>query len=71
MGESAARSARPRCPLSSAYRGNNCETEVFDCKYKNGGCLHYCSQSEQTAGIVCSCADGYQLDEDGRSCNSA
>lgn len=44
-------------------------SEVFDCKYKNGGCLHYCSISEQTAGVVCSCADGYQLDEDGRSCN--
>ncbi|KAL1260309.1 hypothetical protein QQF64_008136 [Cirrhinus molitorella] len=59
------------CLCPPQYSGNNCETEVFDCKYKNGGCLHYCSQSEQTAGIVCSCADGYQLDEDGRSCNSA
>ncbi|XP_048017077.1 coagulation factor X isoform X2 [Megalobrama amblycephala] len=57
------------CLCPPQYSGRNCETEVFDCKYKNGGCLHYCSISEQTAGVVCSCADGYQLDEDGRTCS--
>uniref|UniRef100_A0A9J7YFZ0 Zmp:0000001329 n=2 Tax=Cyprinus carpio TaxID=7962 RepID=A0A9J7YFZ0_CYPCA len=57
------------CLCPPQYGGPNCQTEVFDCKFKNGGCLHYCSQSEQTAGVVCSCADSYQLDEDGRSCS--
>ncbi|KAI7801006.1 putative coagulation factor IX-like [Triplophysa rosa] len=56
------------CLCPPQYGGKNCETEVFDCKYKNGGCLHYCSISDQTSGVTCSCADGYQLEEDGRSC---
>ncbi|XP_056112664.1 coagulation factor IX [Rhinichthys klamathensis goyatoka] len=56
------------CLCPPQYSGHNCQTEVFDCRYKNGGCLHYCS-SEQTPGVVCRCADGYQLDEDQRSCN--
>ncbi|XP_051522223.1 coagulation factor IX [Myxocyprinus asiaticus] len=59
------------CLCPPQYSGKLCETEMFDCKYKNGGCLHYCSHLHQTASIVCSCADGYQLDEDGRSCNPA
>ncbi|XP_055053535.2 coagulation factor IX [Misgurnus anguillicaudatus] len=57
------------CLCPPQYSGKNCGTEVFDCKYKNGGCLHYCSNTDQTSGVTCSCADGYQLDEDGRSCN--
>ncbi|KAK7156000.1 hypothetical protein R3I94_006158 [Phoxinus phoxinus] len=56
------------CLCPPQYSGHSCQTEVFDCRYKNGGCLHYCS-SEQTPGVVCRCADGYQLDEDLRSCN--
>uniref|UniRef100_A0A673MB37 Coagulation factor VIIi n=1 Tax=Sinocyclocheilus rhinocerous TaxID=307959 RepID=A0A673MB37_9TELE len=59
------------CLCPPQYSGPICQTEVFDCKFKNGGCLHYCSRSEQTAGVVCGCADGYQLDEDGRSCSPA
>lgn len=58
------------CLCPPLYSGTNCETEVSDCKYKNGGCLHYCSQTE-TAGVECSCADGYQLDEDRHSCSPA
>ncbi|XP_043086372.1 LOW QUALITY PROTEIN: coagulation factor X [Puntigrus tetrazona] len=59
------------CLCPPRFGGTRCQTEVFDCTYKNGGCLHYCSRAEQTEGVVCGCADGYQLDEDGRSCNPA
>ncbi|KAL7825437.1 hypothetical protein AOLI_G00326440 [Acnodon oligacanthus] len=43
--------------------------KVFECEYKNGGCLHYCSDSAPTrTSVTCSCAKGYELEPDGKSC---
>lgn len=36
------------------------------CLLENGGCDHYCDEGWR--GLNCSCADGYSLDVDGRSC---
>lgn len=57
------------CLCPPRFEGQNCETEVFDCEYKNGGCLHYCSNWDRTTSVTCSCAEGYQLDEDRKGCS--
>lgn len=56
------------CLCPPRYEGKNCETEVFECEYKNGGCLHYCNNLDRTSAVSCTCADGYELEEDGQSC---
>ncbi|KAM6946077.1 coagulation factor IX [Aplochiton taeniatus] len=57
------------CLCPPPYHGKNCSTEVLECRYKNGGCLHYCTNQGQAVGVQCSCAEGYQLEEDGKSCS--
>ncbi|XP_053503854.1 coagulation factor X [Ictalurus furcatus] len=60
---------RYACVCMPRYTGKHCETEVFECEYKNGGCFHYCSDSQPVgSSVTCSCADGYVLEEDGKSC---
>ncbi|XP_066522834.1 coagulation factor X isoform X2 [Hoplias malabaricus] len=57
------------CTCPPRYIGQHCETEVFECEYKNGGCLHYCSNSALSrTSVNCSCAEGYELESDGKSC---
>lgn len=43
-------------------------TEVWECPYRNGGCMQYCRNLPGGAGVQCGCADGYELEDDGRSC---
>lgn len=38
------------------------------CQQQNGGCSQLCFQ--KVTQSVCDCAIGYQLGDDGRSCNS-
>lgn len=38
------------------------------CLLENGGCEHFCDEDEGGRRLNCSCADGYFLDVDGRSC---
>lgn len=38
------------------------------CLVDNGGCAHFCEETE--AGPKCSCADGYELDQEQVSCRS-
>ncbi|XP_062873235.1 coagulation factor IX [Trichomycterus rosablanca] len=60
------------CVCPPRYSGKHCETEVFECGYKNGGCFHYCSDSVPVGlSVTCGCADGYELDENGKSCRAA
>lgn len=44
-------------------------TEVVECHYRNGGCLQYCRDLPRGAGVQCGCADGFELESDGRSCS--
>lgn len=44
-------------------------SEVTECRYRNGGCLQYCKDLPGGAGVECDCADGYELEPDGRSCS--
>ncbi|XP_030632030.1 coagulation factor IX [Chanos chanos] len=57
------------CLCPPQYGGKHCETEVFECEYRNGGCHQYCRQTVQGAAVECSCANGYQLEPDGKSCH--
>ncbi|XP_036392544.1 coagulation factor VII [Megalops cyprinoides] len=59
------------CLCPPRYDGKLCEIEVFECEYKNGGCLQYCTSRGHTNGVQCSCAEGYRLQQDGRTCEEA
>lgn len=39
---------------------------VNSCENNNGGCSHHCEHS--TSGPVCSCNNGYRLDDDLKTC---
>ncbi|XP_014740498.1 PREDICTED: coagulation factor IX [Sturnus vulgaris] len=54
------------CWCPAGYEGKNCEID-FTCAIKNGGCKHFCSH-QPPQKVVCSCAPGYKLHEDGKSC---
>ncbi|XP_068458101.1 uncharacterized protein [Clinocottus analis] len=58
-----------QCFCAEGFEGRYCQTVVEDflkCLYQNGRCQHFCDGSG--ARRRCSCADGYQLGEDGRQC---
>ncbi|XP_047450570.1 coagulation factor IX isoform X2 [Mugil cephalus] len=57
------------CLCPPQYHGNLCQTEVLECRYRNGGCLQYCRDLAGGAGVQCGCADGFRLEADGKSCS--
>ncbi|XP_010153567.1 PREDICTED: coagulation factor IX, partial [Eurypyga helias] len=57
------------CWCPAGYEGRNCEID-FTCAIKNGGCKHFC-RHDPPHKVVCSCAAGYRLHEDGKSCEPA
>ncbi|XP_066475830.1 coagulation factor X-like [Tiliqua scincoides] len=56
------------CTCPPRYGGSLCELEKSECWYKNGGCWQYCQDIENSLHVACSCARGYTLIEDGKSC---
>uniref|UniRef100_A0A8C4PD36 Coagulation factor IX n=1 Tax=Dromaius novaehollandiae TaxID=8790 RepID=A0A8C4PD36_DRONO len=54
------------CWCPAGYEGRN----YFTCAIKNGGCKHFC-RHDPPQKVVCSCATGYKLHEDGKSCEPA
>nr|XP_057936301.1 coagulation factor IX isoform X3 [Doryrhamphus excisus]XP_057936303.1 coagulation factor IX isoform X3 [Doryrhamphus excisus] len=57
------------CLCPPRFHGETCHLEVLLCRYRNGGCLQYCTDLPGGAGVQCGCADGFQLDSDGRRCS--
>ncbi|XP_021262281.1 coagulation factor IX isoform X1 [Numida meleagris] len=57
------------CMCPPGYGGRNCEIDST-CASKNGGCEHFC-RHDPPHKAVCSCASGYKLHEDGKSCKPA
>ncbi|XP_039622095.1 coagulation factor IX-like [Polypterus senegalus] len=58
------------CWCPTGYQGKNCELEnIKRCNLDNGGCMHFCTAVSQTQ-VNCSCAMGYKLEEDGKTCTS-
>ncbi|NWR61548.1 FA7 factor, partial [Bucorvus abyssinicus] len=66
------------CICPPKFGGANCEkgeecpsvsvAEKLECWYKNGGCWQYCRDGSSAFDVVCSCAKGYTLQEDGKRC---
>uniref|UniRef100_A0A8C0X2C8 Coagulation factor X n=1 Tax=Castor canadensis TaxID=51338 RepID=A0A8C0X2C8_CASCN len=57
------------CICEEGFEGKDCEFFVRSlCSLDNGGCDQFC-QEEQNS-VVCSCASGYFLGDDGKSCIS-
>uniref|UniRef100_A0A7M4FGA1 coagulation factor Xa n=1 Tax=Crocodylus porosus TaxID=8502 RepID=A0A7M4FGA1_CROPO len=58
------------CNCLDGYQGKNCESVIPKyCKINNGDCEHFCKSEK--SNVVCSCATGYVLAEDGKSCAAA
>ncbi|KAM5145535.1 coagulation factor IX [Mantella aurantiaca] len=56
------------CWCEQGYRGKNCEFELpVTCTISNGGCQQMCRENA-VKKVICSCASGYKLKEDGQSC---
>ncbi|XP_074860697.1 vitamin K-dependent protein C [Carettochelys insculpta] len=56
------------CLCPPLFTGKVCEIERLECWYKNGGCWQYCQATAHSPGVVCSCAEGYVLGDDGKRC---
>ncbi|XP_019966667.1 coagulation factor X [Paralichthys olivaceus] len=57
------------CFCQVGYQGFNCEIVIPElCESKNGGCEHFCNVVR--GNVQCSCADGYFLASDDKSCHS-
>ncbi|XP_069390891.1 coagulation factor VII isoform X2 [Paralichthys olivaceus] len=57
------------CLCPPQFHGKTCESELLQCRYRNGGCLQYCRDQTGGAGVQCGCADGFELEPDGQSCS--
>ncbi|XP_051558021.1 coagulation factor X [Myxocyprinus asiaticus] len=57
------------CFCTAGYKGYNCEIVIPKlCESENGGCAHFCKVDK--GKVVCSCANGYTLSSNGKSCQS-
>ncbi|KAM4742753.1 coagulation factor VII [Anableps anableps] len=56
------------CLCPPRFHGKTCDSEVLECRYRNGGCLQYCQDLAGGAGVQCGCPDGFKLETDGKSC---
>ncbi|XP_015252684.1 PREDICTED: uncharacterized protein LOC107099177 [Cyprinodon variegatus] len=57
------------CYCKEGYKGFNCEIVIPKlCENENGGCEHFCRITNRN--VECSCADGYFLAADQKSCES-
>nr|XP_023958995.2 LOW QUALITY PROTEIN: coagulation factor IX-like [Chrysemys picta bellii] len=59
------------CICPPLFGGKLCEIEKFECWYKNGGCWQHCQDTAHSLRVVCSCAEGYALGDDGKRCTQS
>ncbi|XP_059183730.1 coagulation factor VII-like [Centropristis striata] len=73
-GSCSAQGSSYSCFCLPQFSGLNCELEHMavpdTCLLENGGCDHFCDEGEGGHKLNCSCADGYFLDVDERSCKA-
>ncbi|KAM8954058.1 coagulation factor IX [Pelodytes ibericus] len=59
------------CWCPQGYKGKNCELALpMICSIANGGCQQMC-KDDPAKKAVCSCASGYKLAVDGKTCEDA
>ncbi|XP_016111748.1 coagulation factor X-like [Sinocyclocheilus grahami] len=57
------------CFCQQGFKGYNCEIVIPAlCESENGGCDHFCKVENNN--VACSCAKGYELGNNGKSCQS-
>ncbi|XP_047247696.1 coagulation factor VII [Girardinichthys multiradiatus] len=56
------------CLCPPGFHGKTCNSEVSECRNRNGGCLQYCKDLTGGAGVQCGCANGFKLETDGKTC---
>ncbi|XP_068136697.1 vitamin K-dependent protein C isoform X2 [Hyperolius riggenbachi] len=58
------------CLCNEGWEGKYCAHEVIyhNCSVDNGGCAHFCTDPDDGTKRVCSCAEGYELQDDYHSC---
>ncbi|XP_006909412.1 vitamin K-dependent protein Z [Pteropus alecto] len=55
------------CTCSSGYEGRDCAFAKNECHpLRTDGCQHFCHPGQES--YMCSCAKGYKLDQDHKSC---
>uniref|UniRef100_A0A6I8S8S7 Vitamin K-dependent protein C n=1 Tax=Xenopus tropicalis TaxID=8364 RepID=A0A6I8S8S7_XENTR len=61
------------CICNEGWEGRLCKIEVeySNCSLNNGGCMHFCTNTENSTSRVCSCAQGYRLNDDYKTCQPA
>ncbi|XP_053315923.1 coagulation factor VII-like [Spea bombifrons] len=59
------------CLCPPRFAGRHCENVRIECWYNNGGCLQYCTDTARSLSVSCSCAHGYSLNKDGKSCDQS
>ena len=55
--------------ISEIHLGHPCDITIDDKDHtnSNGGCAQICNKNGEN--VVCSCMNGYQLGDDGKSCD--
>ncbi|KAM4771150.1 vitamin K-dependent protein C [Rhinophrynus dorsalis] len=61
------------CICNEGWEGHMCayEAKYSNCSLDNGGCTHFCTDSENKSIRTCSCASGYRLSNDSHTCEPA
>ncbi|KAM8953169.1 vitamin K-dependent protein C [Pelodytes ibericus] len=61
------------CICHKGWEGRLCSHEILynNCSLNNGGCMHFCVDTENSTSRVCSCASGYKLADDYHTCKPA
>ena len=55
--------------ITVLYGNTNIFADINECDESNGGCSHYCINTE--GSFECFCRDGYILVSDGKNCSGA
>lgn len=61
------------CICHHGWEGRLCQYEALysNCSMNHGGCAHFCTEDPENHQRHCSCASGYKLNDDHRSCDAA
>ncbi|XP_069829048.1 coagulation factor X-like [Dendropsophus ebraccatus] len=63
---------RYTCTCPEGYKGRNCQFAANECHPEaEDGCQHFCEPKYGLDFYICSCASGYTLGEDDKSCHPA